>query len=158
MIRPGMDVFNRDVSRYIGSVVDVVRGGGASYGGSGPVETGSSAGAAQGNPELAHEEGHTVDPTSHIAERKLGEEMGPVPTLSLGNTGPVNQSASHHYATDRRTDLEDVQYFSVRPGRINLGALSPLLWVPADTVRSISMERIILDVEHVPDEWRRKPG
>jgi hypothetical protein len=157
-IRPGMDVFNRDGSHYIGAVVRVARGPAAPHTGSGPVETGTSGQVVSGNPQLVHEEGQTVDPTRHIGEHRLGEEMGPVPTIALGNSGPENQSAERHYATATRADLGEVQSFAVRPGRINLGILTPLIWVLADSVRAISMERIVLTVDAVPDAWRRRPS
>lgn len=150
-IRPGMDVFNRDGSRYIGSVVRVKRGGRKRDRGSGSVETGSSSRAVQENPGLVHEEGHTVDPTRHVAERKLGEEMGPVPTIGLGNDGPLNQSAGRRYATELRDEANDVLSFAVRPGRINLGILSRVRWVRAEWVRSLSMDRIILDVDRLDE-------
>jgi hypothetical protein len=146
-----MDVFNCDGSRYIGSVVRVRRGGRTRDRGGGPVETGSSPHATQGNPELVHEEGHTVDPTRHLSEHTLGEEMGPVPSIALGNDGPLSQSARQQYATEPHGDLDDVLAFAVRPGRLNLGFLSPVRWVPAERVRSLSMDRIILDVESLSE-------
>lgn len=156
-IRPGMDVFNRDGSRYIGTVVRVSRGSATPGAGSGPVETGTSSQAVSGNPGLVHEEGQTVDPTRHVGEHMLGEELGPVPTIALGNHGPENQSAERHYATEARGDLGEVHSFAVRPGRINLGILTPLVWVPADSVRAIAMERIVLTVDAIPEAWRRRP-
>jgi hypothetical protein len=94
-----------------------------------------------------HEEGRTVDPTRHKPEQRLGEEMGPVPTVALGNTGPVKQSAGERYATTPRDDEREIVAFAVRPGRINLGILAPYTWVPVEAIRSISMERIVLSVE-----------
>lgn len=145
-IRPGMDVYSAYQNEYIGTVVRVKMGGGPITAGQGPVETGSSEQAVQGNPELVHEEGGTVSPTRHMPKRQLGEEMGPVPTIALGNTGPTNQSASHRYATaPRHGDIREVQFFAVRPGRINLGFLTAPIWIPASAIRSISMERVVVD-------------
>src|SRR5206468_6834950 len=80
-IRKGMDVYNADQSRYIGTVVRIKHGEQTPTSGSGPIETGSSREAVEGNPELVHEEGHAVSPTAPVAEQRLGEEMGPVPTI-----------------------------------------------------------------------------
>jgi hypothetical protein len=146
-IRKGMDVYNADQSKYIGTVVRIRRGEQVSGPGAGPVETGSADEARQGNPKLVHEEGATVSPTGYKPEQRLGEEMGPVPTIALGNTGPVKQSAGEHYATTPRDPQREIVAFAVRPGRINLGMLSPSTWVPVEVIRSISMDRIILSVE-----------
>lgn len=159
-IRPGMDVYDVDQRVYIGTVVRVIRGGEKPGAGAGAVETGSSEQAVEGNPRLVHEEGATVSPTAYVGEQRLGEEMGPVPTVGLGNTGPIRQSAARHYATEPIYGLKGVVCFAVRPGRINLGFLTPSLWIPADAVRSISMDRIVLDVDksEMPDGWRRAPS
>lgn len=44
----------------------------------------------------------------------------------------------------------------VRPGRLNLGPLTHPLRVPLSAIRSISMERIVLDRqrEQIPAAWR----
>lgn len=143
-IRPGMDVFNDDQTRYIGAVIGVSLGGQEDTG-AGARETGSSQEARQGNPPLVHEQGATVSPTDVQLPQQLGEEMGPVPTMSMGNSGPVEQSAGHHYATDPEGELREVESFTVRPGRINLGILTPPINVPASAIRSISMERVVLN-------------
>lgn len=143
-IRQGMDVYGPYQNEYIGTVVAVVRSGERQEAGAGPVETGSSREAVQGNPELVHEEGATVSPTPIIERPRLGEEIGPVPTIALGNTGPIEQSASHHYGTEPVHGGGEVTHFAVRPGRINLGVLTPPFWVSVEDVRSISMERIVL--------------
>lgn len=169
-IRPGMDVYSAYQDEYIGSVIRVWRqdgdhGTAAERGATGR-ETGSASGATQ-NPHLAHAEGHAADPTGHLSSkappvlqlRCLGEELGPFPTKQVGNTGPENQSASQSYATEPHDPLANVWYFAVRPGRINLGLLTRPLYVPTTAVRSISMDRIVLDVQkgHIPDEWRKRP-
>ena len=177
-IRPGMDVYSAYQDEYIGTVVRVWRQDGqyrtASERGATHLVgvrtpargTGSSTEAAQ-NPELTHEEGHTAHPTRTLGStapqvlqlRGLGEELGPFPTKQVGNTGPENQSASHSYATESHDPLASVRYFAVRPGRINLGPLTRPLYIPAAAVRSVSMERIVLDVEkhQIPDEWHTRP-
>jgi hypothetical protein len=144
-----MDVFNADQSRYLGSVIKVWHGGeGApppeARGATGR-QTGSAESEARSAPELTHEQGATVHPTERMGSKKLGEEMGPVPTIAAGNTGPVEQSAERHYATDPEHSGSDVTFFAVRPGRIN--PLARPLYIPTARVRSISMERIIVDME-----------
>jgi hypothetical protein len=156
-IRPGMDVYSADQSEYIGSVVKVWHGekGNSSDGGKAE-QTGSVSPAM---PDLVHEQGATQSPTEYAGPRMLGEEMGPFPTISAGNTGPVTQSAEHGYATAAIHGEPDVIAFAVRPGRINLGPLTPCLHIPVSAVRSVSMERVVLDVqkEHIPAPWRGGP-
>ncbi|HZU11316.1 MAG TPA: hypothetical protein VFB58_00610 [Chloroflexota bacterium] len=142
-IRPGMDVYGPDQSEYIGSVVAVERAAGGEIAGAGPRETGSSPDAAEGNPALVHEGGAATSPTPQVEPKRLGEEMGPVSTIDMGNTGPVRQSAAYHYATTAAHGAQ-VSRFAVRPGRINLGPLTPAFWVPVEEVRSVSMERVVL--------------
>jgi hypothetical protein len=158
-----MDVYSAYQDQYIGSVVKVWHGDGAAFGtraaGSSPHETGSTRGQTQ-NPHLVHEEGRSVDPTRHVGRQQLGEEMGPFPTMEVGNTGPKRQSAGDHYATAVKDLTPDVLYFAVRPGRLNGGPLTRPLYVPTSAVRSVSMERIVLDVQRdqIPASWRRRPG
>lgn len=158
--RPGLDVFTADQKQYIGTVTRVLWGPRDGSIGAGAEETGSSSSAVEGNPELVHEEQAQESPTAHLGERRLGEEMGPVPTIALGNTGPEEQSAEQHYATELHGPDRKAEYLVVRPGRINLGILTPPLWVPVAAVRSVSMERVVLDVEPdgVPVSWRVPPA
>lgn len=155
-----MDVFTADQKQYIGTVTRVLWRPAQHAAGAGPEETGTSESAAQGNPELVHKQQAQVSPTVHLAERRLGEEMGPVPTIGLGNGGPEAQSAAQHYATEPDGPRRDAQYLIVRPGRINLGILTPPLWVPVNAVRSVSLERVVLDVDgdSVPVSWRVPPA
>jgi hypothetical protein len=155
-----MDVYTADQKQYIGTVTRVLWRPAERSAGSGPEETGSAQSAVEGNPELVHEEQAQVSPTEHLAERRLGEELGPVPTVNLGNSGPEVQSAGQHYATKPKGPEREAQYLVVRPGRINLGILTPPLWVPIDAVRSVSLERVVLDVERdgVPISWRVPPA
>ena len=164
-IRPGMDVYSAYQDQYIGSVVRVVPGSAPAAGGpqeTGPNSPGSPVPSVAGEMAPAsigvvHEEGAVVGHTDARGSTMLGEEMGPVPTIPIGNTGPVTQSASHAYATGGGP-APDIRCLVVRPGRLNLGPLTPPLYVPASAIRSISMERIVLDVQRkqIPGEWRRK--
>jgi len=159
-IRPGMDVYGAYQNEYIGTVTRIWEGQPAVSPAAGrnlARETGSSRGDVNQDVRLEHEEGGTVSPTRVIGSRMLGEEMGPFPTIAAGNRGPINQDASHNYATDNAAP--GVVLFAVRPGRINLGPLTPPLYVPSAAVRSISMERVVLDVQKrdIPAEWRKEP-
>ena len=158
---PGMDVFTADQTRYIGSVTRVLWKRGNKSAGAGPAQTGSAREDIEGTTGLVHEEGASQSPTEHIGTQMLGEEMGPVPTIQFGNHGPERQSAGQHYATAPHDDDRQAQYLVVRPGRINLGILTPPLWIPINAVRSISMERVVLDVEDessMPIAWRVPPA
>jgi len=166
-IRPGMDVYSAFQDQYIGTVTHVWlrkdEPGSASERGASPEETGTSRDATA-NPELKHEEERTVSPTAHVGSKLLGEEMGPFPTIGVGNTGPVNQSAEHEYATAADDRLAGVVCFAVRPSRpggenlFNLLARS--LYVPTSAVHSVSMDRVVLGVQRkdIPGEWRRRPA
>lgn len=159
-IRVGMDVYSAYQDQFIGSVVGVlgidrepesesrVSGG-----------RGSGSEGVAHNVRLIHEEGGAVGHTDNQGSRMLGEDMGPVPTGPTGNSGPVRQSALHAYATARTTARVDAQILVVRPGRLNLGILTRPWYIPASAVRSISMERVVLDIqqEDIPPEWRRPP-
>jgi hypothetical protein len=177
-IRPGMDVYSADQSQYIGTVLEIWHGekkpAPAEERGATGRQTGSSTessiGASQPTDDQAMEpSGSTVDqevrtpqdrswPTWLVHPKQLGEEMGPFPTMSAGNTGPVEQSAEHEYATEPNGEEADVIRFAVRPGRLNLGPLTKPIYIPTSAVLSISMERIVLDVEkgQIPDTWRTK--
>jgi hypothetical protein len=152
-IRPGMDVYSSYQDEYIGSVIRVAK---------------RSTDADAPDPErphapdqipLVHEEGHQEEHATGRGSRILGEEIGPGPTIAVGNTGPVRQSADRRYATNPEAPLPDVVYFVVRPGRLNLGPLTRPLYIPTDAVESVSMERIVLDVQRsgIPSGWRKAP-
>lgn len=160
-IRVGVDVYSAYGNEYIGSVVRVldrvsISGGGPRQEGANP--TGSEAGV-QGT-GLTHEEGHEADHAGYQGRRMLGEEMGPEPTIALGNGGPERQSASQVYATDVREPLGGTRCFVVRPGRINLGPLTRPLYIPTSAIASMSMERIVIEVakDRMPQEWRHRPS
>lgn len=144
-IRPGMDVYSARQDRYIGAVIRVIHGTAAGSGG-GQAKA-PARGAAPGNASLVHEEGNVAGHGEARGRRMLGEEMGPVPTLGLGNTGPTRQSAGGEYATGVRDGGPDVSHFLVRPGRMNLGPLTRAITIPATAVLSVSLERIVVDWE-----------
>lgn len=157
-IHRGMDVFSAYQDRFIGSVVGILdsstsRPGPSQEDGANP--TGSE--QPPPNVSLVHEEGAQVGSSEHRAAHRLGEEMGPVPTVAFGNSGPVTQSAENEYAIGRTAS--GTRCFVVRPGRLNLGPLTRPLYIPTSAVRSISMERIVVDVEEdrIPAEWRQRP-
>lgn len=165
-IRPGMDVYSAYQDQYIGTVSHVWlredRSGSAAQRGASSEQTGTSPDATE-NPPLRHEQERTVSPTQHIGRKLLGEEMGPVPTIAAGNTGPVKQSAEHAYATDPTGRLAGVAYFAVRPARPGgenlLNLLARPLYVPVAAIHSISMDRVVLGVqrEQIPSAWRIRP-
>jgi len=166
-LRPGMDVYSAYQDEYIGSVVRLLLGSAGSGRGTQEGERNptrspdpsAAGGAAPSNIGLVHEEGAVVGHTENKGSRMLGEEMGPVPTAAGGNSGPLRQSAAHAYATTGEPPLPDVRWLVVRPGRLNLGILTSPLYVPGSAIRSISMERIVLDVQRdsMPPAWRRRP-
>jgi hypothetical protein len=139
-IRRGMDVYSAYQNQYIGTVVTIWEA----------ASTAASAKQRGATPQQA---------TSH---QMPGEDMGPFPTQTLGNTGPQNQAAGHHYATQpRQDDRPGVVCFAVLP--IQPGWFNPFarkLYIPTSAVLSISMERIILNIQqdHIPQDWLRKPG
>lgn len=154
-IRPGMDVFSAYQNQFIGSVVGVHHSTDAGSVWQG--ETGSEGGPADA--PVMHEGGGQTASSQYQGKRLLGEEMGPVPTMAAGNSGPLRQSAEHRYATGREDTLSDVTWFTVRPGRLNLGMFTRPLYIPVTCVHSISMERIVLNVTkgELPPEWRHGP-
>lgn len=160
-IRRGMDVYTSYQDRYLGEVVKVWHGGTLAVDegerNAGARQTGSSKEATD-NPELRQEQGSAQSPTRRIGRQILGEEEGPVPTMHIGNAGPVNQSAAHEYATQPRDAHEGVIYFAVRPSRYN--PLAPRFYIPTSAVTTVSMERIVVNFEGnaIPDAWRRRPS
>ena len=120
-IRLGMDVFTAD-NVYLGSVVRLP--------------------AAENLQEDAY---RAVDPSS----RTSGEALGPSPTVSLGNTGPLNQSARTHYAT--QPDANGV----FPSGSFEVGKWFGLVGrksIPVAFVQSLSAERIVLRRSDVLDD------
>jgi hypothetical protein len=160
-LRPGMDVFDSDQSTCIGTVIAVVVAP-RTKGDGGPGAGSNRSWSEQAPPEerIQHEENSSTSTLKHAGSKKLGEEIGPVPTIGSGNSGPVRQSADSGYATRPSRPIDAVEWLIVRPGRINLGRLTPPLFVPPSAIESISMERIVLSVSkgRIPLAWRRKPG
>ncbi len=129
-IRRGMDVYDTDQTEYIGSVIEVVAG-------ESPVSGGDQKSA-------------DVSSNGHV----FGEELGPFPTISLGNTGPASQSKARQYGTRNHDLYQSVTGVVVRTGRRN--PLARPLYIPFDAIRSMSMDRLILDVRKsdMPVDWR----
>ncbi len=96
--------------------------------------------------------------TQHLEPRTSGESLGPFPTGSVGNTGPRRQSAANAYATASDTSARDIVAFAVRPGR--LGLFRSPFYVPIGAIRSLSLERIVLDRqrEQIPASWHDRSG
>ncbi len=115
-IRPAMDVYTLD-NAYLGTVLEVIPG---------PTEG----------------DGQTVAPNAEQSSAVSGESLGPMPTASLGNRGPVTQSARSRYAI--RPDA---------PRAIGRGALVVGRWwglrgrrtIPIDFVQTVSLERVVLN-------------
>jgi hypothetical protein len=145
LIRPGMDVYTARQDRYLGTVVGVVHDT-ASVAPGGKAERTASSRVGSDRP-MVHEEGNVTGHAEQRGTRMLGEEMGPVPTMATGNTGPTRQSAGEDYATHVRDIQPDVSHFLVRPGRINFGPLTRALTIPASALVSVSMERIVVNWE-----------
>lgn len=142
-IRRGMDVYSADQNRYLGTVVRVWRGSTPTH-----AQTQSGEYAA----EQVRED---------VAKHVLGEELGPFPTGSVGNLGPKHQAANRYYATTPRDLQPGVIFFAVRlsrPGMLNL--LAPKIFIPTSAILSISMERIIVDMqlERIPEAWYQRPA
>lgn len=156
-IRPGMDVFTAFQNQYLGLVTQVWHQG-RNDPDAGPASARRAHQAEVHTPEQPLEQGRGVSATETLFNHQSGEEMGPFPTEAAGNTGPIVQSAQQHYATGGH--FPSVSYFAVRPGRLNLGPFTPLIYVPVSAIRSISLERIILDVPQgkVPDRWNFPPA
>lgn len=135
-IRRGMDVYDADQSAYIGSVIDLVTGEQSEAPRSSRIETTQAADSGQ-------------------QTAGIGEELGPFPTLEIGNSGPTTQSARRDYGTQEASVPAPIRGIVVRPGRHN--PLSRPLYIPVRAVRSIAMDRLIIDVPEsaLPREWRQ---
>jgi hypothetical protein len=164
-IRHGMDVYSAYQDHYLGTVVGVwhsavVEPDPADRGAT-PEQTQSVGHSAEGGSTLQVEEDHSQHTHEATASRTLGEDLGPFPTRRAGNTGPTHQAAGQHYATTPRHTQRGVVYFAVRtirPGSL-LNLVAPRLYIPTTAILSISMERIVLNVqpEQFPQEWGRRP-
>lgn len=126
-VRPGMDVYTLD-NVYLGSVLRVEPG---PLGKRGPVQAPSGPGS-------------TVS----------GEALGPMPTASLGNRGPVSQSAASAYGAQDASGAITLGKGRVRVRRwlINLDPrtfIPRTRWIPLDLVQTVSLERVVLRVTGV---------
>jgi len=163
-IRRGMDVYSAYQNQYLGTVIEVqVAADGvpsAVERGSTPQQTQSHDAAAHPG-STAHVEQDTKVATHDVpAKRILGEDLGPFPTGSAGNTGPHRQAAGQYYATTPRDQAPGIVTFVVGPAGIaRLNPFARKLYVPTSAVQNISMERIILDVqrEQIPAAWYIEP-
>lgn len=147
-IRHGMDVYSAYQNQYLGTVVKVWQE---------PVPQPSDVG-----PFVATQPQQQIEEALHnsSAKRLLGEDLGPFPTGSIGNTGPRHQVAGQSYATKLSRVESGVVCFAVRPVRIGgINLFARKLYIPTSAVMSISMERIILDVQQdqIPAAWYKRP-
>jgi len=84
-----------------------------------------------------------VDAPDRREEDGRGEALGPMPTQSLGNTGPVAQSTHAAYATN-----DDGAEF-LGTGMMTVGHWAGLIGrrtIALDHVQSVSLERVTLRV------------
>ena len=123
-IRRRMDVYTSD-NVYLGTVLAVTAGA--------PVHPGEN-----------------VAPPPDQTSEVNGELLGPMPTIPVGNLGPVSQGAARAYATAADS-----------PGVLGAGSLVVGKWwglrgryvIPLDAVQTVSLERVILRVSQ--DELHR---
>ena len=114
-IRPAMDVYTRD-NVYLGTVLAVT-------------------------PGPQDQAGELIAADARQASAVNGELLGPMPTQTIGNHGPITQSARAGYATEPD---------AAQP--LGNGALVAGKWwgligkrtIPLDDVQSVSLERVIL--------------
>jgi hypothetical protein len=81
-----------------------------------------------------------VPSPEHASSAVSGELLGPMPTQTLGNSGPIRQAAREGFASAPDTALP-------LQGEIVVGRWYGLLgtWrVPLDAVQAVSMERVVL--------------
>ena len=122
-VRRGMDVYTLD-DVYLGSVVRVE---------SGPARSSAS------------------EATPTEASAVSGESLGPMPTATIGNRGPTEQSAGRAYATGGSSVGRPLGAGRFRVRRW-LAGLDPATliprsrWIPLELVQTVSLERVILRV------------
>jgi hypothetical protein len=113
-IRPGMDVYTLD-NRYLGPVLKVIAG----------------------TPDAQEPLPPRTFQSSHIS----GEGLGPMPTQSLGNTGPRAQSAAACYGIG--ADAGE----TLGQGTIVVGkwwGLRERQTIAISAIQTVSLERIVL--------------
>lgn len=114
-IRTSMDVFSLD-NEYLGTVLSIEEG-------------------------TVGEQPERVAESSRQTSAVNGEMFGPVPTQTLGNKGPIRQSARKGYATQPDTDQ------LIGDGKLTVGKWWGLIGrrtIPLDAVQTVSMERVVL--------------
>ncbi len=82
-----------------------------------------------------------LEPSKRRGDGFSGETIGPVPTQSLGNTGPVAQAAHSAYATNGDGAK------SLGGGKLTVGHWAGLIKrrsIALELVQSVSLERITL--------------
>ena len=130
-LRQGMDVFGSD-GGYVGAVIWVR----------------TQRGSNTPEPAQISNDGEQAGATQAAFS---GEALGPMPTASIGNTGPRRQTESTAYATARRGDAPTVTVTELVVVRsliaLNWFTLRPRIRrVPISLVQTASHERIILTV------------
>ena len=116
-IRRSMDVFTLD-DVYLGSVLRIIPG-----------------------PAIGHEE--QAPPEVRQTSEINGELLGPMPTLPLGNKGPVTQSGASLYAVT----MNDGERLSIGKGALVVGKWWGLVGrrvIPLDAIQTVSIERVVL--------------
>ena len=118
-IRPNMDVYTKD-NVYLGTVLRVMPG----------VQL----------PKSSAEGSHVPD-TNLEGSTVSGELMGPMPTQTIGNTGPLRQAARERYAsTPDQASL-------LGQGMLTVGKWYGLLGkhdIPFGAIQTVSLERVVL--------------
>lgn len=120
-IRPMMDVYTKD-NLYLGSVLAMTPG---------TLPTNGKHGVERAHAAHKHVEGSDFS----------GEMLGPVPTQTIGNTGPIVQSARANYASQPDDAI------LLGHGSITVGKWYGLLGrhtIPLDAVQTVSLERVVL--------------
>jgi hypothetical protein len=123
-IRRTMDVYTCD-NIYLGTVLAVTAGA--------PVHPGQNVAPPPAQPSEVN-----------------GELLGPMPTMPVGNLGPLNQGAGRAYATVI-DPLDGLGTGSLAVGK--WWGLRGRYVIPLDAVQTVSLERVILRVSK--DDLRR---
>ena len=133
-LRAGLDVFGFD-GVYVGTVVRVRWEGDGWLGG------------------RRSEPAPATAPKRHVTAGFSGERLGPMPTTEIGNSGPTVQSVSARYASETNAPPWAT---TRRPAELLVfRSLVSLKWatarpvlrrIPAELIRLVSLERIVLSV------------
>jgi hypothetical protein len=114
-IRKAMDVYTLD-NVYLGTVLNVLAGPPSSF-------------------------TQTVAPPARETSNVNGELLGPMPTQTIGNTGPNRQSAAAAYATTA-DGAQPLGEGSLVVGR--WWGLVGRRTIPLATIQTVSLERVVL--------------